>query len=67
MFLNGKVEFPPVKIKLHWPDRWCSYCLQETEEVPPKSEVYMCKSCRRLSYGRTEYVEGTVIPVQQDA
>lgn len=59
--LSSKVKFPPVKVKLHWPDRWCKYCLQETEYLP--LELYQCPSCGRVSTGRTEYIDATVIPV----
>lgn len=55
MFLDSKVELPPVTVVLHWPDRWCSYCLQETETVGPK--LYYCPSCDKYTAGRTEYVE----------
>lgn len=59
MFAESKVNFPPVRVKLHWPDRWCSYCLAETEYLP--MELYRCLSCGRISMGRTEYLMGEVI------
>lgn len=61
--LPSRVKFLPVKVKLHWPDRWCSYCLQECQLVAPKLEMYWCPSCNRFSAGRTEYVTGQVKPI----
>lgn len=58
MMIGSQVNFPPVRIKLHWPDRWCSYCLAETEYLP--GELYRCISCGVISVGKTEYVEGKV-------
>lgn len=54
--IDSKVKLPPVKIKLHWPDRFCSTCGQETEYLP--LELYQCPSCHTVSMGRTEYIEG---------
>lgn len=50
-----KANILPVTVILHWPDRWCSYCLQETETVA--TILYWCPSCNRYTAGRTEYVE----------
>lgn len=58
MFLDGEVKFPPVTIKLHWPDRWCKECGQETEYLP--LELYRCPSCGLVTVGRTEHVEGAI-------
>lgn len=59
MFLEGKVKFPPVVVTIHWPDRWCSYCLQETDYLP--GPMYQCPSCLRVTMGKTQYIEGEVI------
>jgi len=61
VFASSKVTFPPVKIKLHWPDRWSPCCLTEVTVLP--LELYQCVSCGRVSMGRTEYVEATVRPL----
>lgn len=61
--LENRVKIHPVTVILHWPDRWCSYCLQETITVAEKTHLYYCPSCGTYSAGRTEYVEGKVIPV----
>lgn len=58
MFAESKVKFPPVRVELFWPDRWCSYCMGEVVEIGHR--IYECVSCNRLSCGRIEYVQATV-------
>lgn len=54
----------PVTVRLHWPDRYCSYCLQETERLSSQPfEIYWCPSCNKYTAGRTEYVEGKAYPI----
>lgn len=62
MRVEQQVIIKAPKVKLHWPDRWCSYCLQETQQVMRQPfEVYWCPSCNRLSGGRTEYIDTVVL------
>lgn len=60
--IKSLVKLPPVRIKLHWPDRWCKACLQETEYLP--LELYRCPSCGTVTMGRTEYVEACLKPIR---
>lgn len=62
MFLSRDVVFPPVALRLHWPDRWSPCC--QTEVTIVSTQIYQCVSCGKLSAGRTEYVEGTVYAVR---
>lgn len=57
--------FPPVTLKLHWPDRWSPCCLTEVTVLP--LELYQCVSCGQISLGRTEYVEGHVVANARDS
>lgn len=54
-----KATFPPVMLKLHWPDRWSPCCLTEVDLIG--EGLYQCVSCGQISTGRTEYVEGHVV------
>lgn len=54
----SKIIFPPVKIKLHWPDYWSPCCLSS---VVVWGESYECTWCGCVSVGHTEYMEGRVI------
>lgn len=53
--LASRVKVLPVTVTLHWPDRWCSYCLQECEDLG--SKLYYCPSCDKYTAGRTQTVE----------
>lgn len=53
--LASRVKVLPVTVILHWPDRWCSYCLQECEDLSNK--LYYCPSCAKYTAGRTQTVE----------
>lgn len=61
--LSGKVEFPPVVIKIHWPMAYCPQCCCE-EIICIATEMYMCVSCRYVSNGTTKYIEGKVVRCQ---
>ena len=58
--VGGKVEFPPVTVKLHWPSVWCEVCTGDTERIA--HEMYQCMSCSRVDNGHNKYLTGTVIP-----
>lgn len=54
--VEARVRTMPVTVKIHWPDLYCKYCLQECQQVAPNIEMYWCPSCNKYSAGRTEYV-----------
>lgn len=60
MFIKGEVIFPPVTVKIHWPEWFCSQCGQEMEVFKPPSEVYLCPSCGWGSTGKTQFIGGKV-------
>lgn len=53
--LTSKVKLPTPTVVLHWPDRWCPACLQETETISDK--LYYCPSCDKYTCGRTQIVK----------